>query len=163
MHPRIDSAPKGAHGLGRAMTDILHIETSIRIAASPERVWAVLVDFAGYPRWNPWVVEVAGGLVPGSLLAIRSVHVPGQKPTPSRVRLVSADFPEMHWEGGHEDASYFRGNRRFRCAGDGDGCLFGQAEAFTGAAAEAILRHHGDRIRANFERFNEALKLAAER
>ncbi len=144
------------------MTDIIRIETSIRIAAPPDRVWAVLTDLAGYARWNPWVVEVAGSLAPGSILALRSVHAPGQKPTPSRVRLVSAAFPEMHWEGGHEDATYFRGNRRFRCAGDGDGCLFRQEEAFTGAAAEAILRHHGDRIRANFERFNEALKQAAE-
>lgn len=147
---------------GAAVTEILLIQTDIRISAGPERVWAVLTDFAGYARWNPWVVEVQGGLTPGGILALRSVHAPGEKPTPSRVRLVSAVFPEMHWEGGHEDATYFRGNRRFRCEADGDGCLFQHEEAFTGAAAEAVLRRHGDRIRANFERFNAALKRAAE-
>lgn len=144
------------------MTEALRIETVIGIAAPAPRVWAVLTDFAGYARWNPWVVEVRGGLTPGGILALRSVHAPGEKPMPSRVRLVAADFPQMHWEGGHEDATYFRGNRRFRCEADGDVCLFRHEEAFTGAAAEAVLRRHGDRIRANFERFNAALKRAAE-
>ena len=144
------------------MTDSLHIETSIRISAPPDRVWALLTDFAGYRRWNPWVIEVQGGLAAGGILALRLVHVPGEKPTFSRVRLLSADFPVMHWEGGHEDATYFRGNRRFCCEAEGDACLFRQEEAFTGAAAEAILRRHGERFRANFERFNEALKEAAE-
>jgi hypothetical protein len=144
------------------VTEDLQIATELWIAATPEQVWALLTDFAGYPRWNPWVVDIQGGLVPGGILALRSVHAPGDRSTPSRVRLVSADFPEMRWEGGHDDATVFRGDRRFRCEAAGDGCRFGHSERFTGAAANVILGRHGDRIRANFERFNAALKLAAE-
>ena len=29
------------------------IVTQIDIAASPERVWSILMDFPAYPQWNP--------------------------------------------------------------------------------------------------------------
>ena len=29
------------------------IVTEIDIAASPERVWSILMDFSAYPQWNP--------------------------------------------------------------------------------------------------------------
>lgn len=35
-----------------------HVETVI--AASPEEIWAVLVDTSAYPEWNPVFVEVDG-------------------------------------------------------------------------------------------------------
>ena len=28
------------------------IVTQIDIAASPERVWSILMDFSAYPQWN---------------------------------------------------------------------------------------------------------------
>ncbi|MHB8211958.1 MAG: SRPBCC family protein [Acidithiobacillus sp.] len=29
------------------------VETEIEIAASPERIWSILMDFSAYPEWNP--------------------------------------------------------------------------------------------------------------
>ena len=29
------------------------IVTQMDIAASPERVWSILMDFPAYPQWNP--------------------------------------------------------------------------------------------------------------
>ncbi len=37
----------------------------IDIAAPASRVWAVLVDLEGYPRWNPFTVAMRSSLVPG--------------------------------------------------------------------------------------------------
>lgn len=36
------------------------------IAASPEHVYDVLTDLAGYDQWNPWVVGAAGTVSPGN-------------------------------------------------------------------------------------------------
>ncbi|MBS1116012.1 MAG: hypothetical protein H6Q87_396, partial [candidate division NC10 bacterium] len=39
------------------------ISTSIDIAAPVERVWAVLMDFPAYSRWNPFIVALVGSAV----------------------------------------------------------------------------------------------------
>ena len=39
--------------------------SEIEIAAPAARVWAVLVDLEGYPRWNPFTVAMKSSLVPG--------------------------------------------------------------------------------------------------
>lgn len=36
------------------------ISATTEIAASPEQVWAVLVDLASYPQWNPLFREASG-------------------------------------------------------------------------------------------------------
>ena len=35
------------------------IVTQMDIAASPERVWSILMDFPAYPQWNPFIRCVA--------------------------------------------------------------------------------------------------------
>ena len=37
----------------------------VDIDAPASRVWAVLVDLEGYPRWNPFTVAMRSSLVPG--------------------------------------------------------------------------------------------------
>jgi hypothetical protein len=144
------------------MSKPFRIDTEIAIAAPPERVWAILTDFAGYARWNPNVVQVLGSLEPGSELRLKSVHVPGQAATDGIVTLVGAVFPKMHWEGGHPDRSVLKGERLFRCEPEGSGCRFHQSELFSGMSAERLVLDFGARIEANFRLFNEALKRAAE-
>ena len=41
-----------------------HVETVI--PASPEQVWAVLMDTTAYPEWNPVFVEVEGAFAEGA-------------------------------------------------------------------------------------------------
>lgn len=43
-------------------------ERSVEIAAPPEAVWRVLMDFAAYPDWNPMVRSIAGRPEVGSTL-----------------------------------------------------------------------------------------------
>ncbi|WP_327584252.1 SRPBCC family protein [Nonomuraea sp. NBC_00507] len=42
------------------------MKCAIDIQASPDQVWAVLIDFAGYPAWNPFIREGSGEAVVGS-------------------------------------------------------------------------------------------------
>ena len=46
------------------------VRTSIDIAAPPARVWAVLVDTAAWPTWNPEIADLHGPLVPGARIEI---------------------------------------------------------------------------------------------
>lgn len=146
-----------------AQSGTFPIDSEIGIAAPPERVWALLTDFAGYAAWNPWIVGIEGALAPGTTLRLKSIHVPGQTPTDGLVLLVSADFPEMRWEGGHPDREVLKGDHLFRCEPAAGGCRFIHREAFTGISAERLVQDYGARIEANFHRFNQALKQAAER
>jgi hypothetical protein len=54
------------------------IITTISISASPERVWEVLMDFARYPEWNPFVRSIEGSPTEGSVLQVR-IEPPGGK------------------------------------------------------------------------------------
>lgn len=42
----------------------------IEIAASPDRVFAVLTDFARYPEWNPYATRVEGKLAIGEVITL---------------------------------------------------------------------------------------------
>jgi hypothetical protein len=71
----------------------------IEIDAVPERVWAVLTDYAAYPEWNPFIRRIAGELREGARLEVR-IEPPGAramtfKPT---VRAVRANR-ELRWLG----------------------------------------------------------------
>jgi uncharacterized protein YndB with AHSA1/START domain len=49
----------------------------IDIAASPERVWQVLVGFDEYADWNPWLIEAHGDAAPGGV--VHAVVVLGEQ------------------------------------------------------------------------------------
>ena len=46
------------------------IDTSVMIAASPHRVWEVLVDFPRYPEWNPFIRRAEGDPEVGATLMV---------------------------------------------------------------------------------------------
>ena len=57
-----------------AMPDLL---LDIEIAASPERVWSVLTDFAAYPVWNPYQT-FEGRAEPFAIVQISSRDLTGR-------------------------------------------------------------------------------------
>jgi uncharacterized protein YndB with AHSA1/START domain len=38
------------------------LRREVELDASPERVWAVVTDFAAYPEWNPFIRLISGEL-----------------------------------------------------------------------------------------------------
>ena len=51
------------------------LETTIEIDAPTERVWSLLLDFASYPSWKPFVREISGAPDVGARLVVRLGHL----------------------------------------------------------------------------------------
>ena len=73
--------------------------SSIDIAAPAERVWEVLVDFAAFPAWNPFITQAEGRLEVGGRLTLRMQPVGGSAVTlrPTVVEVV--DGQRLRWQG----------------------------------------------------------------
>lgn len=138
------------------------VSGSVEIAASPERVWAVLSDLKSYARWNPEITVVSGQAAKGAHLTIRVRSTNG---TSTFHPTVEAADPgrELRWLGHYHDVSGLAdGEHRFVIEPSGPGRVrFTQAETFRGIAVPFV---HGT-LRAGcsgFDAMNAALKARAE-
>ena len=135
------------------------IRTEIEIAAPPATVWAVLVDFAGYSRWNPMVVAAEGEVQSDGRASLRYRSSLGVE-LQFAVRITRADpGRELRWVGRRLG---IRGEHSFRLEPSGAGTQLVHGEVFTGALA-GVLRFAFRRQVPVFERFDRALRNEAER
>jgi hypothetical protein len=75
------------------------IEADVEIKAPAERVWAILMDFDAYPKWNPFIVSIGGEQRDGGRLLV-SIKPPGHEAMsfkPKVVRLQPGE--ELRWLG----------------------------------------------------------------
>ena len=161
--PNIAADPTLAHT--RGVSQPLHIDTEIEIEAPIEEVWRALVDLAGYPSWNGYLVRVEGEAEPGTTLTVHS-DMGLAEPLATPVLLVSLSPPhQMNWEGGFPDRSLFKGDHFWDLEERGEGLThLRHHEFFTGKHAPDIAG--GERtalIRGHFQRMNEDLKAHCER
>ena len=101
-------------GLARSPQPVFTIEHEQEIAASPERVWRVLTDFAAYPAWNPYVLQLTGDLALGATLSLTITQRNWDEPLTLSPQLVRLDPPRSFgWHGSvgipgiHETDHYF--------------------------------------------------------
>lgn len=133
------------------------VRVSIGIAASPERIWALLTDAADQPRWNSTVTAIEGRVALGEKLAIRV-------PITKRVFHVKVDRCEaaklLVWSAG---SPVFRGVRTYTLEASPRGtttCTM--EEVFTGFLLPMIAPSLPD-FGPLFESFAADLKREAER
>ena len=132
-----------------------------RIAAAPDRVWALLVDLPSWRSWNPTVVSVEGDVAPGG--TVRLVTTVNERRT-FVLRVMELVLPRlMVWASGMPPG-LFRGTRTYTLApaADDAGTDFAMTEVYTGALAGLIGRSIPD-LGPSFEAFADGLKAAAER
>ena len=136
---------------------MIRIETSVSLAATPERVWAVLTDFAAYPDWNPLVLQVEGEASPGARLRLLIAQPDGSGVR----RRLSARIDEwrpgarLGWTGG--PWPIFRGRHWFDLAEEAAGTLLRHGETMSGLYPWLDRRTIGERFRPGYEAMNEAL------
>ena len=136
----------------------LAYSVEIDIRATPSRVWSLLTDAGGMPRWNTTVSEVRGTIAAGERLAIQVPVAPGRTFKPR----VTALEPEraMTWSDGF--APMFRGERTFTLTDAGAGVTrFTMTEVFQGAMLPLIKRALPDFVPV-FETYATDLQRAAE-
>jgi predicted N-acetyltransferase YhbS len=140
------------------------IETTVTIAAPPERVWAVLTDFARMPDWNPLIGAIGGPLHVGARLSVL-IALPGRPATRFRPLVLAADpGRELRWRGSLVLPGLFDGEHYFLLQPDGAGGVrVVHGEVFTGLLVGVIMRSGMvSATREGFEAVNRALKREAE-
>ncbi|HTR67399.1 MAG TPA: SRPBCC domain-containing protein [Terriglobales bacterium] len=129
----------------------------LNIRAPAERIWSLLTDASGFPRWNSTVTRVEGEIREGEQLRL---HVPGTDRT--FTPRVSGVVPEerMTWTGGVSPV--FKGVRTFELKRRDNGSSdFVMEERFSGLLLPFVRGSMPD-FGSVFERYANDLKHEAE-
>jgi hypothetical protein len=136
----------------------VHYESSVRVDAPAESVWAVLVDAAGWSQWESGVIDVDGRLALGEKITIRSAAAPGRS-FPVRVTAMQ---PEALVElTGGMPLGLFKGVRRYRLTRDADQTVLAVREDYSGPLLPLISRSMPD-LQPSFDQFTTGLKQRVE-
>ncbi|MFH2130630.1 MAG: SRPBCC domain-containing protein [bacterium] len=139
------------------------LKTEIEIKASPEKIWAILTDFAAYPDWNPFIRRLQGKVQEGARLEVL-IEPPGGKgmvfkPTVRKVFKNKA----FHWVGHLLIPGIFDGEHIFTINENTDGSVtFVQQENFRGLLVPLVWGSMADKTKNGFSAMNLALKQRAE-
>jgi uncharacterized protein YndB with AHSA1/START domain len=128
------------------------VRTELVIPAPVDDVWRVLVDFAGYARWNP-VMEYTQ--VDGVKTTVKAA-----KGTPFERDFegeITAMEPYSLASQGGDPETFFGRHRWELTEVDGGSTRLVNAESFTGTMAAGVLAQTRDVLVAEFHAFNEAL------
>ncbi|PZG17125.1 SRPBCC domain-containing protein [Nonomuraea aridisoli] len=139
------------------------IRTEIHISATPEQVWAILVDFTAYPEWNPLTPGLRGEPVPGSRLTLPTALIPGISLTvPMRATVEEATPPRrLAWRSDVIAPGVASSLHDFELTPDEDGTHLLHRETVTGALAP-MMWPMVSRFAPLFDRLNQKLKERAE-
>jgi uncharacterized protein YndB with AHSA1/START domain len=137
-----------------------YYEAASEIAASPEKVWAVLSDGASWAAWDSGVDAVQGRIAPGETIKIRSQAAPGRS---FPVKVTAFEPPARLRFSGGMPFGLFRGVRTYLLSPDGEdgGTSFHVREEYTGPLLGLMWRSMPD-LQPSFERFARGLKQRVE-
>ncbi len=135
------------------------IYTEIAISASPQRVWGVLIDFAKYREWNPFIKRVQGEAKEGTKLQIHLTTPAGRNRTyDPKVTKVEPE-KELRWLG--KVPGFLSGEHIFAIEDMKSGTVkFVNREIFGGILSSFF--KDTDDVKAGFEEMNKALKARSE-
>src|SRR5690625_485620 len=140
-----------------------HLHTEIEIDASPERVWAVLSDFASYPQWNPFIKSISGTPRQGERLRITIQPGSGKGIRLSPVVLTADPGREVRWLVPHLFRSFLDGEHRILIEPLGEGKVRFQPSERVSRLLVRLLRGSLDRdTKRGYEEMSQPLKARAE-
>lgn len=137
----------------------MEFKTTTKIAASPDVIWAIMTDAAGYPEWDPGVDRVEGQISPGEKVTVYT------KLSPDRAFPVTvSEFvpgKKMTWSSGMP-LGLFKGVRTFTLTPQSNGQVeYTVHEVFSGLLLPLIGRTIPD-LSETFAEHAAGLKSRAE-
>jgi hypothetical protein len=139
------------------------LHSEIEIAASAQRVWGILTDFASYPEWNPFIRRISGEPNVGERLEVR-LEPPGSRGITLKPTVLNAvPERELRWLGHLLVAGLFDGEHILAIQQlDENRVRFVQRETFGGLLVPLLASSLDKGTRRGFEEMNRALKERAE-
>ena len=100
---------------------MLNADRTETIAATPEQVWAVIADVAGYTEWHPFftTVDVRGRDADGRVLLAACSHATSVVTLHTELRFIYADGVSVQASGKGQDLKSMVGGFELRADGDG--------------------------------------------
>ena len=136
-----------------------YYEATSTITASPNAVWAVLVDGGTWSHWDSGVNGVDGRIAPGETVKIRSQAAPGRA---FPVKVTDFKPPQRLTFSGGMPLGLFRGVRTYSLAPGTDGTTtFHMREEYTGPLLGLIWRSMPD-LGPSFQQFADGLACRVE-
>jgi len=134
-------------------------QASVTIQAAPDKIWALLVDAAGYPTWDPGMERVEGLLAHGERVKFFTKLSPGQA---FPVKVTAFEPGKRMVLTGGMPFGLFKSERTHRVtAGEGGQTHFHTVETFSGPLLGIFGKNIPD-LTENFEAFAQGLKKRAE-
>ncbi len=139
------------------------VKTSITIAAPPERVWAVLTDFADYSRWNSIISRPRADLREGGKIRFR-IKIEASPELGFTAKIVRCEPGRaLAWRGGVPLVPALAwGEHYFELSPGAEGTRLTHGERFGGLLGLLIRGPAHARVTRTYEAFNAALKARAE-
>ena len=135
------------------------IKTSIKIQASRDQVWKVLMDFEKYPEWNTFITSISG-----SPKIKEKLKVSLQGMTFKPLVLVCKNYVEFKWLGHLWIKGLFDGEHRFYLRENADGTTnFEHSEKFSGVLVKLLAKNIDQKIKEGFGQMNRELKERVEK
>jgi len=132
---------------------------TITINATPQKVWQVLTDAAGYPNWDPGMVRIEGRLALGEMVKFFTKFSPEQA---FAVKVTAFEPNQKMVITGGLPLGLFKSERTHTLTSGQDGqTIFRTEEIFSGVLLPVFGKNIPD-LTANFEAFAAGLKKQSE-
>ena len=140
-----------------------NIQTEILINTDITKVWDVLMNFDGYPKWNPFITSISGEPKLGNRLTV-SINPPGGKGMTFKPNILTLESnKEFRWKGKLGINGIFDGEHYFILESvDKDITKFIHGEKFSGLLVPLVGKML-DKTQKGFQLMNESIKNECER
>lgn len=140
------------------------VRSEIEISSYPESVWRILIDFAAYDQWNPFINKIIGAPTEGSKIDLY-IETPSGKNRKYSPRITRVEEGrELRWFGKSSLPGFLNAEHIFIIEElQPERVRFIQRELFDGLLTRVFGKGVDTDIRQGFQDMNDALKKRAER
>jgi uncharacterized protein YndB with AHSA1/START domain len=137
---------------------------TVEIDAPAQLVWDVMVDYARYPEWNPYTVEVETTLEIGDPIDLTLPNPDGSEGTFVNREFIRVVDPPHHlrYDTGEQMEGIFAYRDQWIEPLGPERCTYRTTDTFSGEHASLVIETTGAWVKEGFDAVAHALKARAE-